>query len=212
MIAFRREKSAGSGGAVLRQVLVAAVLREQAGRGDGMEADVADRPHDQAGRGLVGDPQRQVERLPRQVDLAVRQVQVEDDLRIALPIAGQQAGEIAGGAPDGRGEPQRPARFFVALPQGGGGAVEGVERIAAVLEVDGARLGEADVPAAAVQQPGAHLPLEVGHVLARHGRRDVHALGCGGEAAAFRDMPEDPQAGQRVHRSALGWRRTDRFR
>lgn len=61
----------------------------------------------------------------------------------------------------------------------------------AVIEVDGTRLGQAQVAGGAVQQPRAEAPLQVLHLATHRGLAEAKLFGGGAEAALFHDLGKD---------------------
>ena len=80
------------------------------------------------------------------------------------------------------------------MSDGGFGFLEIVEHLSTLLVVDGAGVREAQVPAAAIQEPRAEVLLEVRDVLARHRRRNVERpRGCD-EASGIEFAAREPGA------------------
>ena len=169
------------------------------GRGDEVEGHPAQRPGDQRGRGLLRGAQREVVAIGRQVHLAVGQVHVDQHLGVLCAVVGQHPRDARRGTPHGRAHLELAARRGVAAADGTLGRIEQVERAGALLVPGRAGLGQAQVPAGAVQQPGAQGVLQFGHMLAGHRRRQRQPIRRRREAAGLHDFAEHPQAGHAIH-------------
>ena len=168
-------------------------------RGDELERHLSDRPNDQRRRGFAGRAQRQVVAFGHQVDPAVLQPDVQEHVRVPLLVVGDRIGEGAVGEPHRRGDLQQAARGGAAFADCRLGRLQRVERVAALLEVHGAGLGQAQVTAGAVQQPRVQLALQMRDVFAGHRRGDAQPFGGRHETADLHDFTEHFEAGQGVH-------------
>ena len=79
------------------------------------------------------------------------------------------------------------------------GRLQVIQNRLAALEVDSARLREAECASVAVQKTDPEPLLHMRHVLADHRGGEVHALGRGDEGARLDYLAEHFDTGERVH-------------
>ena len=180
-----------------------AVAREIVGRRAADELRAADPARDEILPADESDPHRGVESFVDEIDDAVGQLDVEAHLGKARGEFGDRGREVVRAEGHAAGEPQRPAR------RDGAGArrrlrlLEVGEELHATLVERTSGFGEGEAARRAVEQPGAKVRLELGHV-ARH-RRHRHAEAIGGarEAAGLDDLGESGDGVEAVHGGAL---------
>ena len=183
---------------LLRRLRMAAT-GQVGGRGHEVKGDAADGPRNQGGRRRLAHAQGQVEALFHQVDDPAAQVDVERHFRKALAVGDQGARKDGVGEPDGGAQAQHAARHHRRAAHGRFHLVEVVEHVAALFEIHLADFRQAQVAAAAVQQARAQMALEVHHMLADHGRRQVEALAGAHEAVQFHHGAKYAHAAQGIH-------------
>ena len=133
-------------GAVSRQITWCGAERHAIG---------AERARDNAAVGDVANAEGDVDALVDQVDIAVGEGDVEDDVRCAGLKAGEGRGKHVSAEGDGRGDAQTSARFTVQGLRVFLGAGDTLQDVVAMLEVGGAEFGEALAAGGAVEQAGA---------------------------------------------------------
>ncbi|MNQ72771.1 hypothetical protein D3C85_874830 [compost metagenome] len=134
-----------------------------------------------------------------QVGGALRQGEVDIDLRIQLGVARHQRYQILGAQAGKRMHAQPPSGREVGATGLGGGLVDPVENLPTALQIALARLGQAQPASGAIEQPRAQAGLQLGHQPRHLGGGQPEHLGSGGEAAAVGDPGKHAHGLQDIH-------------
>lgn len=161
------------------------------------------RPGDVAGVLGLTDPENQIKAVTDDVHQAIRQVQLDADLRVALHEAAQQRRQPVAAEGDG-GIDADPACRLAGVGQGVLLQLTVVlQQVLAAGEVLLARLGQALATGIAIEQAGADPGLQPLDVLADHGRRHCETLRHGGKTARAGNLDEDLDGRQAIHSKLL---------
>ena len=82
------------------------------------------------------------------------------------------------------------------------GLLQILKNALAALEIELARLGEAQLVAVAIEQPHSQSLLEGHDVLADHGGREIQPIGCSHKTAGLDHLAEHVDARERIHVSS----------
>lgn len=181
---------AGMASQVVR-VLRPAVSFEVAGGGHQRAAHAAEPPHPERGIGQRRDPQAEIEAAADEIDLGIREVQVDGDLREGREEVRKHRRDMGHPERHRRGEPHPPPRRTVGVERPRLRRLAGREQVGGILAGGPAGLRQGEATRGAVEQACAEPRFQPRHGL-RHGRlRQTEIVGGTGEGQAFRDRGED---------------------
>jgi hypothetical protein len=157
---------------------------------------VGDLARDQRGIRHGRDPQRHVDPLVDEVDIAILQPQVERHLGVFLDIVvdgrrQRRLPEIAR-----RRNPQQAARLGRLVGDRRIEVIELLQQCAGFAIIGLACLGEAQLARGAVHQPHAQIIFEVGHIFAEQRLGASMLPRCSGKPAGIKDLNESADAGK----------------
>lgn len=178
-----------------------AVLREIVGRRDEQDVRGRDLPRDERRRFHAGGrgAHRDVVAFVDQLDDTIGQRDLDRHVGVALGVRRHRVHHVAQPERGQRRHAQPPLRHDARGAHRLPGLVEFGERLHEPLVVFAPRLRRRDAARRAMQETRAELVLEMHHVLARHRRRHLHALGRADEAADFDDIAEHIHADEGIH-------------
>nr|WP_052767310.1 hypothetical protein [Luteibacter rhizovicinus] len=152
--------------------------------------------HDHRRIGLRADPNGKVERIVGEGDVAIADVQVEQDIRVLAMKRGQEREQTVVRIRRGYADTQAAGRSALLARRHLFGLGELGEGLATLVEVDATRLGQPDVPGRTDEQANAQSCLEPSHGAAYRGWRDAGRRRGGGETAQFPSQAEQFDAAQ----------------
>ncbi|MNO76022.1 hypothetical protein D3C76_670850 [compost metagenome] len=150
-------------------------------------------------RQIEATTNRRIEALADQVDLAVVEMPVRGNGRVATQELGQQWQHIQAPEHRAHAHPQQPGRLAFAAGQVGHGVLDGAEAVTDLPQKSLPGLGQGQLAGTTLEQPHPQARFQLGNMLAHGSRGNAEAPGGLGKAADFGTADEAFQRVERFH-------------
>jgi hypothetical protein len=171
------------------------------GRRDEAAFRRADAPRREVGIRELADANGDVESFFHQVHEAVRVSEIDHQARMHRLEFQHQRAQVHLAHSDGSIDAQHAGQLGLKHTEVGFRFIYGVENAFRTLEIGGARLGQRQLPGAAIEQPGFQMSLQRRQLLADGRLAHVHLARNRRKASGFDDAHEQSHCGQSVHRA-----------